>query len=160
MLARSAMPSRIKRASITQEGLRILTNTSAEITWERKAELLIDLCVRMKLSGYEERWRLNIILSILKAWERKLEQHRTGERPMYREREWREEEWKKKKERQKKNWFSNQGGKKNDFPIFCPNSPGGRLAEIWRKVVEQERVNSNGEVRATVAGDQSRPSAR
>ena len=150
MLARTAMPSRIKRASLTQEGLRILSNTSLEISWEKKAEMLTDLSLRMKLSGYGERYRLNIIQSILKAWEKKLEDHRSGVRPLYREREWREEERMKGKENKKKSWFSNQGEKKNDFPIFCPSSPGSRLAGIWKKVVEEVRMSSGGRVRATV----------
>jgi hypothetical protein len=43
MLARSAMPSRTKRASLTQEAVRILRNCSVDIPWERKAEFLSDL---------------------------------------------------------------------------------------------------------------------
>ena len=69
----------------------------------------------MKLSGYGRRYRLNTIQFILKAWERKLEEHRTRVRPLYREKEWREEERRKGKERKKKSWFSNQGGMRNDF---------------------------------------------
>ena len=38
----------------------------------------------------------------------------------------------------------------NDFPIFCPISPGGRLAEKWRKVAEEVRVSSGGRVRPAV----------
>ena len=52
MLVRSAMPSRVKRASLTQEALRILKNCSTGIPWERRAEFLTDFCVRMKISGY------------------------------------------------------------------------------------------------------------
>ena len=45
ILARSAMPSRIKRASLTQEALRILKNCSSDIPWKRKAEYLSDFCM-------------------------------------------------------------------------------------------------------------------
>ena len=38
----------------------------------------------------------------------------------------------------------------NDFPIFCPISPGGRLAEKWRRVAEEVRVSSGGKVRPAV----------
>ena len=54
ILARSAMPSRIKRAALTQEALRILRNCSSDIPWKRKAEFLSDFCVRMKISGYSD----------------------------------------------------------------------------------------------------------
>ena len=34
--------------------------------------------------------------------------------------------------------------------MFCPASPGGRLAERWRRVLEEVRRSSGGLVRATV----------
>ena len=79
-----------------------------------------------------------------------LAEHRSGERPLYREREWRQEERRKEKEKKKVSWFKNKGGQKCDFPLFCPMSPGGRLANIWKKIVEEVRVSSGGLVRAKV----------
>ena len=63
ILARSAMPSRIKRASFTQEALTLLRNCSPETPWKRKAEFLSDFCLRMKISGYHQQYRKAIILS-------------------------------------------------------------------------------------------------
>ena len=71
ILVRSAMPSRVKRATLTQEALRILRNCSPSISWKRKAEFLSDFCMRMKLSGYPERYRAGIIESALKAWDKR-----------------------------------------------------------------------------------------
>jgi hypothetical protein len=69
---------------------------------------------------------------------------------MYRGRSWRTEERRKEKEKKKSGWYKKLGGKSSDFPLFCPASPGGRLAERWRKLVEEVRKSSGGLVRATV----------
>ena len=118
---------------MTQEAIRILRNTISDISWDRKAEMLTDFCLRMELSGYPEAYRLTIIQSAPKAWERMKEADRTGTRPLYREKEWMQVERQKEKERKKGAWYSKIGGKTSDFPLFCPMSPGGRLAsgEGW-----------------------------
>ena len=150
MLARSAMPEKMKRVSLTQEALRILRNTSTEVPWERVAEMLTDFCLRMKISGYSEKYRETIIHSALAGWDRMLELDRTGEKPLYRERGWNEENRRKEKESKKSGWFRGKGGNVCDFPIFCPISPGGRLADKWRRIVEDVRASTGGEVRAKV----------
>ena len=83
MLARSAMPDTVKRSTLTQEVLRILRNTSPSLPWEEKADMLSDFCLRMKISGYRERYRETIIRSALAAWDKVEEKDRTGERPLY-----------------------------------------------------------------------------
>ena len=128
MLARSAMPDRTKRATLTQEAIRILRNTSQSVAWSRRVDLLSDFSLRMMLSGYTENFRASIIQSALTAWERMLVEDMTGVQPLYREREWRREERDKQKERKKSRWFRKLGGQTNDFTVFCPCSPGGRLA--------------------------------
>ena len=60
------------------------------------------------------------------------------------------EERRKEKEKKKSGWYRNMGGSKNDFPIFCPITPGGRLAERWKRVVEEVRQNSGGKLKPTV----------
>jgi hypothetical protein len=151
MLARSAMADRTKRSTLTQEAIRILRNCSLSVPWSRRAELLSDFCLRLKLSGYTERFRETVVRSALAAWSKLLELDRTGERPLYRERGWRREERSSQKERKKKNWFRKLGGQINDFALFCPMSPGGRLAARWKRVLEEMRVSSGGRVRGYVA---------
>ena len=92
MLARSAMPDRVKRSTLTQEAIRIMKNTSLSIPWSRRAELLSDFSLRLKLSGYSERYRETVIRSALAAWSTMVEEHKSGQHPLYREREWRKEE--------------------------------------------------------------------
>ena len=134
ILARSAMPSRIKRASFTQEALTLLRNCSPETPWKRKAEFLSDFCLRMKISGYPEQYRKAIIESALAAWDKIILEDQFGLKPLYRSNDWMKEERRKKKEKKKSSWFRSMGGSKNDFPIFCPITPGGRLAERWKRV--------------------------
>jgi hypothetical protein len=69
-----------------------LHTLSMDIPWERVAEMLSDLCLRMKESGYPEKYRENVILSALLAWEKMVEMDRTGTRPMHRENSWKTEE--------------------------------------------------------------------
>ena len=79
-----------------------------------------------------------------------MEEDRTEKKPLKRDQSWRQGERAKEKERKKSGWYKRLGGKSSDFPLFCPASPGGRLAECWRKVAEEVRVSSGGLVRATV----------
>ena len=84
ILARSAMPSRIKRASFTQEAITLLRNCSPDTPWERKVEFLNDFCLRMKMSGYPEQYRKNIIESALAAWDKIVLEDQFGLKPLYR----------------------------------------------------------------------------
>ena len=150
ILARSAMPSRIKRASFTQEAITLLRNCSPDTPWEKKVEFLNDFCLRMKISGYPEQYRKNIIESALAAWDKIVLEDQFGLKPLYRSNDWKKEERRKEKEKKKMSWFRNMGGIKNDFPIFCPITPGGRLAERWKRVAEEVRASSNNKIRPKV----------
>ena len=110
MLARSAIPDRIKRLTLTQEVGTILTTTSPSVPWERKAELVSDLSLRMKMSGYSERRRESTINSGLSAWRRIKEDVKQGMRPLYRDRKWRREERNSEKERKRSRWYKRLGG--------------------------------------------------
>ena len=91
------------------------------------------------------------------AWERMLEEDRTGKRPLYRKRGWRREERNKEKEIKNSSWIRRFGGQTNNFTIFCPMSPGGRLASKWRQVLQEMRTSSGGLVRGYVAEQSGTP---
>ena len=57
MLHNSAMPTKVKRTVLTQEVIRVLRNCRLELPWEEKAKFLTELAVRMKSSGYNEKFR-------------------------------------------------------------------------------------------------------
>ena len=68
----------------------------------------------------------------LSAWEKMVELDKAGTKQLHRENSWKKEERKLEKEINKIIWFRSNGGQKYHFPIFCPITPGGRLAERWR----------------------------
>ena len=129
--AMSAMPSSMKRTALTQYGLRILRNCKLELEWGAKAEMLSTFMERMRDSGYGERFRREVLESILKGWEKMLIEHEAGRRPVNRKRTWREEERKENKWRKKLGWFKAGG---YSTVIFCPYTPNGELATKWREV--------------------------
>ena len=157
ILKRSAMSDRIKRSTLTQEAIQILRNCSMSIPWERKAELLSDFSLRMKISGYSERYRETIIRSAISAWEKQVEMDLTGETPLYRPRDWKRDERRRQKEYKKVGWYKKLGGQTNDFPIFCPSSPGSRLAKEWRRELEEIKESSGGLIRGYVAEQSGTP---
>jgi hypothetical protein len=86
-----------------------------------------------------------------------LEADRTGARPLYRDSAWMKDHRRADNEKKKGGWYKELGGQTSDFPIFCPMSPGGRLAERWRRVAEEVRTSSGGLVRATVVEQPGMP---
>ena len=93
--ANSALSAATKRTALTQYGLRILRNSKPEIGWQQRADMLSVFMERMRDSGYGEQYRLETIQSILRGWDRMVEEERSGGRPInrlktYQERESRE----------------------------------------------------------------------
>ena len=97
------------------------------------AEHLSDFSLRMKLSGYDQGYRHNIICSALVGWEKQKEKDMNGTKPMFRDKNWNKMERKKEKERKSAHWFRMSKDNNYDFPIFCPCTPGSDLAKRWKK---------------------------
>ena len=90
MHANSAMPADVKRTSLTQYGLRILCNTKLEVPWSQKADMLSEFCARLRDSGYNQRYRQEVIQSVLRGWEKMVAEQEAGRRPIKRARCWQE----------------------------------------------------------------------
>ena len=128
--ALSAMPTTIKRTALTQYGLRILRNSKLELEWETKAKMLSTFSERMRDSGYGEKFRLEIISSILVGWKKMVTAQEEGLRPINRSRSWNQGEREEKKWRKQATWYK-QGG--YTTVIFCPYTPNSTLANRWRE---------------------------
>ena len=150
--ADSAMAMSVKRTTLTQYGLRILRNTSLEISWDIKADMLSEFCERMRDSGYNEVFRSQIIESILKGWDRMVAEQNKGARPINRPRSYEESERRQQKARKKTNWFKGGG---YTSVLFCPWTPGGELAKRWRE--SEERGSSTRGWRYKVVELSGRP---
>ena len=61
LMERSAISDRQMRVSLTQEVIRILRNTKEELLASAKNDLLSEFSLRMKLSGYSEKFRLEVM---------------------------------------------------------------------------------------------------
>ena len=68
--ARSAIPWNSKRTILTQEVLRILLNCSTDLPWEMVVGHLEQMMARMQYSGYDKKFRIEVLRSALKAYER------------------------------------------------------------------------------------------
>ena len=140
MMQCSAMPEKIKRTSLTQEGIRILRNNSQELPLEVAAGHLTDLCMRMRAAGYNEKFRLEVIKSAMHGFERMVKVEEEGGRPVNRPRSWEEDrcQVQVQKHSRQQNWFR-AGGR--HVPVFVPHTPGSELAKRMRA---KEEENNQG----------------
>ena len=71
ILSRSALPTKIKWASLVHEGVRRLLNTRRQLDWDTiKADILTEFSWALKISGYTEKFRLDVIQAAIVSYER------------------------------------------------------------------------------------------
>ena len=131
MPAMSAMPASVKKTSLTQYGLRILRNTKLEVPWPEKAAMLSEFSARLRDSGYSQRFRQEVIRSILSGWDRMVKEQEAGRRPINRSRSWQKERRRQDKQRKKSSWYRTGGF---STVMFCPWTPGSELANRWKEL--------------------------
>ena len=100
MLANAAIPANQKHTILTQECLRSLRNTKYELVKDAQIFHLNNYMLKLKNSGYSQKYRTEIVDSALKGYEKMLLEDKNGTKPMYRSREWNKEERSQKKEKQ------------------------------------------------------------
>ena len=88
----SALSFSKKRTILTQECLRRLRNTKVELGPNVQAKHLNQFMLKLKNSGYNCKFRKEILDSGLKAFEKMTEDDKKGIKPMYRGKEWNAEE--------------------------------------------------------------------
>ena len=133
ILNSSALPGKVKRISLVQEGLRRLRNTRPDLVPRLRSELLENLCEKMMISGYPEEFRAGVIRSAAVGYERLMAASASGERPLYRPRNWQQQARQEAKLLKRVSWY-----RPADTVLFLPATPGGELAEQARKVLEEE----------------------
>ena len=115
-----------------------LRNIRPELPWEVTVKHLNNFCQRMKASGYNENYRLQILKAGMTGYDRMLEVERAGGRPVNQPRSWDEDNRQKKKALQSKTWYRKGGF---DVPLFVPCTPGGELA---KRMTRMEELNNQG----------------
>ena len=137
--AESAVPKGMKIATYRQEVLRVLSNTSHTLPWVRKAELLSDMAMRMKVSGYGTGFIVIVLNGGIRAYLKVLADHQQSGRPLHRPKDWEGRVCRKKT---RDTWYQNEGGNSlYSSVVFVPSTPGSRLA---KQLQRQEEENNQG----------------
>ena len=92
ILENSALSIKQKRTILTQEVLRIMRNTKIELGEEIRNGHLNKFMIKMKNSGYDQKFRKEIVDSAMKAFEIMIEKDRKGTKPLFRDRNWKSDE--------------------------------------------------------------------
>ena len=133
---KSAHSAACKRAVHTQELLRRLMNMSHRLDWRGEvAPVLTEYMARMKVAGYKEKYRREVLTHALGIFDRKWAEHRDGIRPLFRPKTWKKKERKDEKRNKRLNWATADG---HIAPILVPTTPGGELMKRMKKVAEEE----------------------
>ena len=94
-------------------------------------------------SGYDEKYILEILKSIMKAWKEILKKAESGERPLHRKRSFNQNERKQAKSDKKLNWYKGKDGKSFDSVLMIPATPNGELKEA----IEEKAKRANLKVK-------------
>ena len=150
MLENSAMPMKVKRNSLAQEGIRRLRNTSRSLPWSLKAEILSEFSHKLMISGYNEKFRLEIIQSAVRGYERQCQVADNGGTPLYRPRSYQRADRQRKKLLTPIGWY-----RPADSVIFVPATPQAKLAKEIQKVVTEEASRIGMTVKVVESGGTS-----
>ena len=123
--ATSALSWSWKRTTLTREVLRILLNCSRELPWETTVgHVNHNHDVSLQYSGYDQKFRTEVVLAALKAYKRMIELDASGEQPLYRLREWKGLERAQERRGKREFWYRKGGF---DTVIFVPATSGSQL---------------------------------
>ena len=101
----SAMPHKVKVATLTQEGVRRLCNTSRELDTSQKCQILSQFMRKLQISGYNQRLRANILGGAVATFQKKVRAEQLGLQPVHRLGTHNLEERRLQKIMGKKEWF-------------------------------------------------------
>ena len=133
--SQSAHPQHCKKSVHVQEIIRRAMNCTRKLDWkENTAPFINDYMKRMRIAGYGEKYRGNIVRKAINIYKKKVEDHEKGVRPLFRPKFWKKEERKKEKERKKKEWGTKRG---HIAPIFVPTTPDGELVKTLQQVADK-----------------------
>ena len=130
----SALPDKVKRATLVQGGITRLLNTSRELGEEAKIRVMNKYMMKLKTSGYDHKMREEVLRAIENGWKKIVTRDEKGERPIYRSREYKREERKEEKENKNKDWYKGKGGKQYESVIFIPATPNSSLKNEVEKI--------------------------
>ena len=130
----SALPAHVKKASIAEGAIRRLRYTDRSLPWPEVAEILSQYSNELRLSGYDHKYRAEIMESALKGFRRQCLISDSGGTPLFRSRMYERETRRKKKLMAREIWY------RPSYNIigFIPPTPGGELVKGIQKIVQEE----------------------
>ena len=153
ILADAALSFATKRTILTQECLRRLRNTKVELGPEVQRKYLNQFMLTLKNSGYNKKFRKEVLDSSLKAFQKMLEEDQNGTKPLYRSRDWNSEERQLSKAKKRLNWWNSEHAKIQYTSVLCVTpTPGGILAKGLRKREEELNRNSTEGIKIVQKG--------
>ena len=140
MMARSALPDKIKRSTLTNEAMRRLHCCSPNLAKEIRNEVMEDFAKMLRRSGYSERFRHEVISDAMRGYEKRVEEERRGGRPLDRPRQYEEVERRNIKEDKRERFYRREkrGTRIREGVFILPPTPNGILAKEILKVCKEE----------------------
>ena len=150
LLADSAINSSSKRTILTQECLRRLRNTKIELGEDVRNMYLNQFMIELKNSGYKKNYRIQILQSATKAFDKMVHDDKLGIKPLYRNRTWNLEERTNSKKNKKTNWYKSGEKSKIQYKsiLFVPPTPGSMLLKELRQ--REEELNGKSRERIKI----------
>ena len=149
ILPSSALSWGQKRTIHTQELIRRLKNTSFELGQEIQNAHITKYLLRMKICGYSEKFRMEVLLSAQSAYRKIIETSKSENISVYRNRS---EMLLKKAQKNKSacNWWqkTTTSGKAHTGILFVPPTPHGVLAKMLRK--REAELNSQNKMKIKI----------
>ena len=140
ILASSALSHSKKRTILTQECLRRLRNTKVELGIEVQKKHLDVFMIQLKNSGYDKKFRKEIICSSWNAFEKMIDNDKNGIIPLYRPRSWNKEARNLQKSMKKSNWWNAKSSKiQYKSVMFVTPTPG----EVLMKSLQKRELELN-----------------
>ena len=137
ILSRSAHSWQIKRATLTQEGVRRLLNTSQNAPSSIKTQIMSDWDLKMNRSGYDQSFRANVIQAAIKIYNHKILTELNGGRPMYRPAGWNAQERNTEKLVKRQTWYQGTGKERNLAPLIIDPTPSGQLEKEINNILKE-----------------------
>ena len=131
----TAYPKSQMKAVVIQEVIRRLRNCSPESSWEERGKHLTEFAKSLQASGHPEAYRKKLFEVAVERFKKELDDHNTGRKDLYRNREEIIEQTRQKGGKATKdNWFKRREGEKTTSILKVPYARGKLAKEVGASI--------------------------
>ena len=152
ILARSAHPWQTKRATLTQEGVRRLVNTSSNNCESVRNDIMQNGIKKNNVSGYSKKFRSNVIKSAIQAYNTKLVIAKDGGRPLYRPFGYEGENSDINKVVASHTWYTGNAQQRNQAPLIIDPTPTGEMETEIKTILANASRTSDVRIKFCTRG--------